>query len=242
METTHKLFSLKYTILRKNRKNISIKIDKKGKVIIIAPNEISYKAIEEVVKSKMPWILKGLQTIKEKMESTEFKGIQEGKKILWMGTPLDIEKYPLNIQKCYVKIFKDRFVIYGFKTLLEDEENITITIHKFYREKAKVIFKHRVDVYSKKINVCPRKISIRCQKTIWGSCYSSGNINFNYKLLMAPIEIIDYIVVHELCHLVHMNHSKDYWKLVEYIIPDYINKKNWLKNNGYMLAFPENFQ
>ncbi|WP_368488201.1 M48 family metallopeptidase [Clostridium sp. BJN0013] len=242
METTHQFLSLSYTVIRKSKKNISIKIDEKGKVIIYAPYHISYKYIEEVVKNKIPWILKNVHIVKERMQNVKLIDIQQGKKILWLGKLLNIKKYILDTQKYYIKIFKNNFVIYGSKTLLEDEENMRDIIFKFYREKAKLIFKYKVNVYSKKLNVYPKNITIRCQKTIWGSCYSNGNINFNCRLLMAPMRIIEYIVVHELCHLVYMNHSKDYWKLVEHEIPDYVSRRDWLKNNGYILVFPMNLK
>ena len=86
-----------------------------------------------------------------------------------------------------------------------------------------------------KINIY-NKIYIRDQKTRWGSCSSKGNLNFNWRLIMAPLFIMDYIVVHELAHLVHPNHSRDFWKLVKKIVPDYKEKKEWLKIYGNSLS------
>ncbi|MDF2674900.1 MAG: hypothetical protein K0R09_3168, partial [Clostridiales bacterium] len=77
---------------------------------------------------------------------------------------------------------------------------------------------------------------VKEQKTLWGSCSSKDNINFNWKLIMAPQAVLDYIVVHELCHLKHRDHSKNYWNLVEQIIPDHKEKRKWLKENGRSLV------
>lgn len=242
METTHQFLSLSYTVIRKNKKNISIKIDEKGKVIINAPYHINYKSIEEVVKNKMPWILKNVNIVKERTQDIKFRDVTQGRKILWLGRCLNLKRYIVDSEKCYIKICKDDFHICGSEILLEDKEKIKDVIYKFYREKAKLIFKHKVDVYSKKLGVSPKDITVRCQKTLWGSCYSNGNVNLNCRLLMAPIEILEYIVVHELCHLVYMNHSKEYWKLVESQVPDYIVRRKWLKNNGYILVFPGNIE
>ncbi|WP_333861147.1 M48 family metallopeptidase [Clostridium sp.] len=239
METTHQFLSLSYTVVRKNKKNISIKIDEKGKVIINAPYYINYKSIEEVVKNKMPWILKNVNIVKERIQDVKFRDISQGKKILWLGRYLNIKKYIVDSGKYYIRICKDNFQIFGSEILLEDEAKVKDIIYKFYRKKAELIFKHKVDVYSKKLRVSPQNITVRCQKTLWGSCYSNGNINLNCRLLMSPVEIIEYIVVHELCHLVYMNHSKDYWKLVESQIPDYAVRREWLKDNGYILVFPK---
>ncbi|MFY9394281.1 MAG: M48 family metallopeptidase, partial [Halanaerobiales bacterium] len=92
-----------------------------------------------------------------------------------------------------------------------------------------------VEHYRKKLGVSYNKIFIRDQKTRWGSCSSKGNLNFNWRLIMAPLSIMDYIVVHELVHLIHPNHGRDFLKLVESVIPDYKEKKQWLRINGYRL-------
>lgn len=81
----------------------------------------------------------------------------------------------------------------------------------------------------------PNKISIRAQKTIWGSCSYNNNISVNMKLALAPLDVIDYILVHELCHIKHKNHSSDFWLAVESAMHDYRDKRNWLKENGYSL-------
>lgn len=83
-------------------------------------------------------------------------------------------------------------------------------LQKFYKEQAVKVLKERTDYYSNILKVAPKNIVVKNQKTLWGSCSSKGNINYNYKIVMAPLKILDYIVVHELCHLVHMNHSKDF--------------------------------
>jgi predicted metal-dependent hydrolase len=79
-------------------------------------------------------------------------------------------------------------------------------------------------------------MSIREQKTRWGSCSKKGNLNFNWKLIMSPPWVIDYVVIHEICHLRHLNHSKEYWALVEYYMPEYKSAREWLKKNGAKLA------
>ncbi|WP_133627269.1 M48 family metallopeptidase [Fonticella tunisiensis] len=76
------------------------------------------------------------------------------------------------------------------------------------------------------------RVVVKEQKSIWGSCSSRGNINFNWRLIMAPLSVIDYVVIHELCHLKHQDHSSKFWSLVEYVMPDYKEKKKWLRENG----------
>ncbi len=99
-------------------------------------------------------------------------------------------------------------------------------------EEALKIIPARVEYFAKVIGVTYGKITIRNQKTRWGSCSSKGNLNFNCLLMLAPPEVLDYVVVHELCHRKQMNHSKAFWLEVEKVLPDYKESRKWLKEDG----------
>jgi predicted metal-dependent hydrolase len=98
--------------------------------------------------------------------------------------------------------------------------------------RAKRIIPQRVRYYADIMGVTYGRITIRMQKSRWGSCSSKGNLNFNCLLMNAPEEIVDYVVVHELCHRKEMNHSKRFWDEVEKVLPDYKERRKWLKENG----------
>ena len=102
-------------------------------------------------------------------------------------------------------------------------------------EEALKVIPERVEYFAKVIGVTYGKITIRNQKTRWGSCSSKGNLNFNCLLMLAPSEVLDYVVVHELCHRKQMNHSKAFWAEVEKVCPDYKAAKKWLKEEGSQL-------
>ena len=102
-------------------------------------------------------------------------------------------------------------------------------------EEARTVFAQKAAKYAAQIGVTYERIAIRDQKTRRGSCSSKGNLNFNFRLVMAPEEVLDYVVVHELCHRKQMNHSKAFWAEVEAILPDYRERKLWLKENGWRL-------
>lgn len=99
-------------------------------------------------------------------------------------------------------------------------------------EQALKVLPERVAYFAKSINVSYGRITIRNQKTRWGSCSSKGNLNFNCMLMLMPPQIQDYVVVHELCHRKEMNHSPEFWSEVEKVLPDYRERKKWLKENG----------
>ena len=99
-------------------------------------------------------------------------------------------------------------------------------------DQASVVIPKRVEYFAEKIPVTYGRITIRNQKTRWGSCSGKGNLNFNCLLMLAPPEVLDYVVVHELCHRKEMNHSERFWREVENILPDYRERKKWLKENG----------
>lgn len=117
----------------------------------------------------------------------------------------------------------------------EEEKKV---LEQQYIRRARTVFPQRVEYFEPFLPSRHRAVTgirIRAQKTRWGSCSSKGTLSFNWKLMMAPDEVIDYVVVHELCHLCEMNHSKRFWSLVGTILPDYQRRRRWLKENGHLL-------
>jgi len=110
------------------------------------------------------------------------------------------------------------------------------TLEKRYRGAAKAQFEARVAHFHPITGGNYTSIAVRDQKTRWGSCSSRGTLSFNYRLIFAPPIILDYVVVHELCHLTHMNHSKDFWNMLASVMPDYQKCRQWLKEHGQELS------
>lgn len=108
-------------------------------------------------------------------------------------------------------------------------------LEKWYRREAMLIIREKAEEYAESLSVHFKDIRIKDQKSRWGSCSSKGNLNFNWRIIMAPEPVCDYVVIHELCHLVFMDHSANFWNLVERICPDYRQYKKWLKDNGKQL-------
>lgn len=106
---------------------------------------------------------------------------------------------------------------------------------KELRERAKSVLAQRTAHFARQIGVTYGRITVRDQKTRWGSCSQTGNLNFNFRLILAPLEVLDYVVVHELCHRRQMNHSAQFWQEVAQVLPDYRKRKAWLTENGWRL-------
>ena len=106
---------------------------------------------------------------------------------------------------------------------------------KELRERAKSVLTQRTAYFARQIGVTYGRITVRDQKTRWGSCSQTGNLNFNFRLILAPSEVLDYVVVHELCHRRQMNHSTQFWQEVAQVLPDYRKRKAWLTENGWRL-------
>lgn len=109
-------------------------------------------------------------------------------------------------------------------------------LEKRYRAAARVQFEQRCAYYRQYTGGSYTSVTIRDQKTRWGSCSSRGTLSFNYRLIFAPPPVLDYVVVHELCHLTHMNHSKEFWSMVGSIMPEYKIHRKWLREHGHELT------
>lgn len=114
-------------------------------------------------------------------------------------------------------------------------KNLTEKERESLRQKAGILLGERTALYAERMQVSYKRITIRDQKTRWGSCSTAGNLNFNWRLVLAPREVLDYVVIHELAHRREMNHSAAFWRIVEAEMPDYRKYRDWLKKNGSFL-------
>lgn len=107
--------------------------------------------------------------------------------------------------------------------------------YRRYQALAAQVLQQRTEYFARQMGVAYGRITVRDQKTRWGSCSAKGNLNYNWRLILAPQEVLDYVVVHELAHRREMNHSERFWQLVEEVLPDYRGRRSWLKKNGDLL-------
>lgn len=231
--------AIEYDIIRTNRKTIGIIVDPEQGVVVRSPKYVTEDKVNELIKNKSDWILEKIEKVQEIKPAPRPKEFLSGEKLPYLGRRYRIKLIRDDKKGVEVKLIRAKFMIRAHSKFSEEErrEMVKEKLIQWYRSKSDIKIRERVDIYKEKLVVEPENITVKKQEKRWGSCSSLGNLNFNWKLIMAPVSVLDYVVVHELIHLIHPNHSRDFWSLVETIIPDYKEKREWLRINGKSLDF-----
>ena len=216
------------------RKTIKIGIEFSGDIFVVAPFGVKDIVLIESIKSKEKWILKKFEEITSRTYIPICHQYEEGEIFMYLG-----EEYPLILfndsskRTPFLELSDGKIII---KSSSFEKEKIKKTLEMWFREKTFEKITDSVNFHQKYFKERPTSIKVKEQKKRWASCTSKRGLLFNWRCSMAPIEVIDYIVVHEMCHMVYMNHSKEFWNLVQTLMPDYKEQKNWLKENGFKMT------
>ncbi|WP_010251364.1 M48 family metallopeptidase [Acetivibrio cellulolyticus] len=234
---------INYTIVRSNRKTVGISLSISYGVKVAAPRKISDKQIAEVVNSKAAWIIEKLSYLESiKSEVPQMKFI-DGEKFSVLGKEYTL-KVNINPAISLASVStSDKYLIVSLPqnvcdSILDSKANLIRShIINWYKNLAREVVSQRIDFFAKKLDVKPSNLIIKDLKSIWGSCTGRNAININWKIIIAPLDIVDYLVVHELTHIKIKNHSKHFWGMAESILPNYKECSKWLKINGHKLSF-----
>lgn len=216
-------------IVRSKRKTFSIEVERDGSLVVRAPNRASMRTIRGVVKGKRKWIARKQHQALEKYSSITPKRFVKGERFLYLGNP-----YPLVIGNA-----TNPPLTFDNRNFVLSEEHVAKAREAFidwYRQQARSVISERVQRYSSPSDIRYRKLKITSAQKRWGSCSAKGNLCFSWRLAMAPLEVIDYVVVHELAHIEHKDHSRQFWDRVENVLPDYRSRRQWLKDNDHLLT------
>ena len=224
--------TIELTVIKSKRKSLSIAIQPDGNLIVKAPLFMLDGEILKWVKSKTSWIIRQRARVLEQQEVNTPKQYVTGEKFLYLGQEYELEVRISQGRAKMVGLVEDKIVLFS-KT--DNEAEVQKILTDWYVKQAKIWIAKRVHFFANQMGESFHSITIKNQKKRWGSCSSARNLNFNWRLIMAPEEVIDYVVVHELCHLRQMNHSKAFWNEVENVLPDYKVRKKWLDENGRYL-------
>ena len=230
-------------VVYRKRKNISIRIIPRNKIEIISPRSVSISFLKKVLEKKSSWIMKTLDKFENVDESFKERKYVNDEVYYYLGEEYKLkiveDKNTQNNKKnyCYIDIKEKNLII---TTNNNEGDYIKNELKKWYKIESEKIVLKRLEVL--KIEkpmmnkLVPNIIKIKEQKKRWGSCTSKKTIYINSRISMAKVHVIDYIIVHEFSHLAHMNHSKDFYNLVEEILPDFKKSEKWLKDNSYKLT------
>jgi len=219
-------FELEY----RNRKTLAIQVKPIDNVLVLSPKGLSEHIIKEKVKSKGKWILKKLLDFKDIGYVPFNREFADGEIFMYLGRNYFLQLFlKVSLKRISVELTNGILIIY---TPTKDNAILKKLLERWYRKEAEKLILKRIEYYKPKFGKEPVKIKIKEQKKRWGSCNSRGSIYFNWRIIMAPPLVIDYVIVHEMSHLIHRNHSLRFWNQVESILPDYKVRKKWLRNHG----------
>ena len=216
------------------KKTISIAVQD-GVVVILAPKHVPNREIRDLIARKAPWLRKTLQAqaLRPKFRERRFV---DGETFTYLGKDYELKVLP-GIDP-NPRLRGDRIEVHVPLGLPPDRSSRSVraAFLRWYKERAEAVTSERTRHYAALMNVRPHRILLRDYKSMWGKCTAAGAITYNWKLVMAPRDIVDYIVVHELAHLHHLDHSPRFWKQVEAVLPDYRERRTWLRQNGHLLT------
>ena len=209
-----------------------------GKVEVVAPIKVAEHKIHQFVQAKQQWIVQALAKIEAK--SRQHKNLApvvygHGAEILYQGAPYKLAIKPSKLKRVKIEFCRE-FIAHVPGALMQDHSaNIKEALIRWMKNESKIQVERLVKQHAEKKQLFPKTIKIKTQKSRWGSCGIHNDININWLLIIAPPEILEYVVVHELCHIKIKNHSAHFWALVAEHLPDYQNRRHWLKKHGSRL-------
>ena len=210
-------------IVRTHRRSLCLTITKDGNLVVHAPTRMNMNDILKYISEKEKWIVSKQQEIERKLSINKF--ILDYNQILFLGTKYNIQRVN-GLKK--IELSQNALMV-------PDSDNVLFKIKKWYIAQATKILKERLEYFANIMQIDYASVSICNSKTRWGSCDNYHNIKLNFRLVMLPHRAIDFVLIHELAHILEFNHSKDFYKIIQTIMPTYKVQQKVLKDYDYVL-------
>lgn len=212
-------------IIKTYRRSLSLTVTKTGDLVVHAPKRMSTSEIFKYIREKEKWITSKQKEIQERLNFN--KEIINYNQILFLGKKYEILKLR-GIKK--IELSEDALIVpYGL-------ENNILKIKQWYISNAKKILKDRLEYLAEIMQIDYASLTINNTKSRWGSCDKNRNIKLNFRLIMLPHKVLDFVLIHELAHIIEFNHSKDFYKIISLVMPNYKLQQKILKENDYLLS------
>jgi predicted metal-dependent hydrolase len=222
---------LPLTIKRlRSSKSLKLRVYEDGRVVVTAPRFVLQGQVDRFIAEHIEWIHEKRSSVLKLQSSL----IDNRSTLFFRGQEMPFRLSISTTKKASVEIIDQTILVTAPN---EDHVTVRSLLEKWYRKQAEKYFKERLPLLSDLVNKDVRNITIRSQRTRWGSCSSRTTISLNWRLVMAPDSVSDYVIYHELAHLTHMNHSKKFWQLVEDYCPNYKDAEKWLREHHKLLRF-----
>lgn len=217
-----------YQVARSSRKSISVHVKKDGSVKVYAPVGADDLKIQSVVTQHSKWIQDKLTKVRLFHAPPVVHEFVNGEGFLYLGKSYRLRLVPEAIAPVQLKGF--------LYVLIEPGVDVSGLIINWYKQQAKEVFSRRVQWLTLKFGYPGLKVNLSDAVTRWGSMGKRGIINLSWRLIMSPVPVIDYVIIHELAHLKVSSHTRDFWLHVKSLMPDYLVHKDWLEQNGHLLS------
>jgi len=223
----------------KRKKTAAIHVTPAANVVISVPRDLEEERVCEIIEKKARWILEKKESMNSRSHFNVTKEFVSGESFLYLG-----KQYRLKVTKSSAREKACRLV--AGRLQVQIGEDLDAELHKeavkkalveWYRKHAEEKILERLPHIARKAGIKPKAVEIKNQHKRWGSCSRSGVVRFNWKVVMTPISVIDYVIAHELCHLIQENHSPQFWQKVQTICPDYNLKRRWLRDYADIIGF-----
>lgn len=214
-------------LIRTKRRTIGLQIAQDASLIVRAPYFVTLRDLKNVLKNKRDWILKKQNLVRSRIRNQRDIKFISGDELFYLGDRYAME---FSDEASDVMLAGHKIYIPSCHASHPREKLI-----QWYKTEAWAVISERVSLIARTANITYKTVKISRAKRRWGSCGVSGNLNFNWRLIMAPLYVLDYVVVHELVHIKIRNHSSDFWRGVAAIYPHYKEPEKWLKENHWAL-------
>lgn len=236
-QTSPLLYSLRRSSRAKNTR-IVVTADK---IEVVAPLKVSERRIQAFVQTQQDWIKNALKRVTAKTRATARLAPSQyidGARIPYLGRQLALQISTGKTKTVRIELQDDGLLCVRLPAGIAEEQSsmlIQEALIRWMKAQAKHHTQQLIDLHAPRFALFPRSIRIKTQKSRWGSCGPNNDINLNWLLMLAPPTMLEYVVIHELCHIKHKNHSQAFWQLVAEHLPDYRQRRLWLKQHGASL-------
>ncbi|MFC7061036.1 M48 family metallopeptidase [Halobacillus seohaensis] len=226
-----------YIFHYQNRKDLKISVTLVNGVEVFAPHNLETEQMNKLIKKKSPWILTKLRELNEVQVSVQPKEFVSGEKFPYLGRHYRLKVHKEPIEKAKLQFKQGKFIASVPQNWSQEQTNHYLEgeFIQWYRIHGTSKIEERADYYQTILGVQSNSIRLRTQHKRWGTCTPGGDIYVNWRLAMAPVKVMDYVIVHELAHLLVAEHNEHFWKIVQSILPDYEQRKEWLRVHGMEL-------